>query len=94
MERGADNYQQAAVSPLRYFFNPPAGGGDVGGNLGRHGMALRQFRGRYQAFNARGTQFVLFYSLGSQKSVSSAAKMPGSDAHHDKPIPAYCKSRA
>ncbi|MGK3430090.1 hypothetical protein ACSLOO_28125, partial [Klebsiella pneumoniae] len=35
----------------------------------------------------------LFYSLGSQKSVSSAAKMPGSDAHHDKPIPAYCKNK-
>jgi phospho-2-dehydro-3-deoxyheptonate aldolase len=36
----------------------------------------------------------LLVILGSQKSVSSPAKMPGSDAHHDKPIPAYCKSRA
>ena len=38
--------------------------GDVSCNFGRHRMPLSQFRGRYQAFNARGTQFVCFIHWG------------------------------
>ncbi len=66
----------------------------MGGNLGRHGMALRQFRGRYRAFNARGTQFVCFIHWGLKK----ICFFRGEKCREVMRItinqsPAYCKSR-
>ncbi|KJF92082.1 hypothetical protein UA70_23930 [Raoultella planticola] len=60
----SDNHQQAAIFTVEDLFNPAAGSGNVRRNVGRHGMPLRQFRGRHQAFNARGTQSsVLFIGV-------------------------------
>ncbi|SBK90804.1 Uncharacterised protein [Klebsiella oxytoca] len=61
---GTDHYQQAAIFTVENFFDSAARSRNVGGNIGGHGMPLRQFRGRYQAFNARGTQFVCFIHWG------------------------------
>ena len=59
-----DHHQQATVLTVEDSLNAAARSGDVSCYFGRHRMPLRQFRGRYQAFNARGTQFVCFIHWG------------------------------
>lgn len=81
-------------SPFKIFFYPASGVGNVTGDGGRYRIPLREFGRCYRAVDTRSTEFVGSVHYKSQKFVASTAGLPGSDGHHDKPIPADFKCEA
>lgn len=60
-------------------------------HLGGNGMQPGQFSRCDQAINARGAQFVGFCSWNVSEIFCFIGRLPGSDGHHLKPIPADFK---